>query len=62
MGSAGTLVVGIILVILGVILRWNLIDWVIDTAGLIILIVGIILIVFGLFHIFADGKKGESGY
>ena len=62
MGSAGTLVVGIILVILGVILRWNLIDWVIDTAGLIILIVGIILIVFGLFHIFAGGKKGDSGY
>lgn len=62
MGSAGTLVVGIILVILGVILRWNLIDWVIDTAGLIILIVGIILIVFGLFHLFAGGKKGEGGY
>lgn len=62
MGNAGTLIVGIILVILGVILRWNLIDWVIDTAGLIILIVGIILIVFGLFHIFAGGSKGESGY
>ena len=62
MGNAGTLIVGIILVILGVILRWNLIDWVIDTAGLIILIVGIILIVFGLFHVFAGGSKGESGY
>lgn len=62
MGNAGTLIVGIILVILGVILRGNLIDWVIDIMGWIVLVIGVLLIVFGLFHLFAGGKKGESGY
>ena len=62
MGNAGTLIVGIILVILGAFLLSGIIDFLIDMAGWIILIIGAIIIVFGLFHVFAGGSKGESGY
>ena len=61
MGNAGTLIVGFLLVILGAVLMSGIIDFLIDMAGLIILIIGVIIVVFGLFHVFAGGK-GESGY
>lgn len=62
MGNAGTLIVGIILVILGAFLLTGIVDFLIDMMGWIVLIIGVLLIVFGLFHLFAGGKKGESGY
>lgn len=62
MGNAGTLIVGFLLVIFGAILMSGIIDFLIDMAGLIILIIGVIIVLFGLFHVFAGGNSGESGY
>ncbi len=50
---------GIALVILGAILRWNLIDWLIDATGFILLVIGAILIIVGLFKMIAGGSKGN---
>jgi len=62
LGNSGSLVAGIILVILGVVLRWDLIDWLIDLSGLILLIIGIILVVISLIQMFGGKKSGSSDY
>ncbi len=59
MERIGMLGIGVILVILGVVLRWNLIDFLVDLTGLILLIVGIILIVLGLIKMFS-GNSGSD--
>ena len=46
-GGFGLLISGIILVILGAVLRWDLIDWLIDTTGLILILIGVLLLIIG---------------
>ena len=59
MDRIGMLGVGVILVILGIILRWNLIDWLIDLSGLILLVVGVVLIVLGLIKMFTGSSQTD---
>ncbi|MCY4529783.1 MAG: hypothetical protein OXD46_12220 [Chloroflexi bacterium] len=60
MERIGMLGIGVILVILGIILRWNLIDFLVDLTGLILLVVGVVLIVLGLIKMFSG--KSQTGY
>ncbi len=60
MERIGMLGIGVILVILGIILRWNLIDFLVDLTGLILLVVGVVLIVLGLIKMFSG--KSETDY
>ena len=60
MDKIGMLGIGVILVILGIILRWNLIDFLVDLTGLILLVVGVVLIVLGLIKMFSG--KSETDY
>ena len=60
MERIGMLGIGVILVILGVVLRWNLIDFLVDLTGLILLVVGVVLIVLGLFKMFTG--KSQTDY
>ena len=46
-GGFGLLISGIVLVILGAVLRWDLIDWLIDTTGLILILIGVVLLIIG---------------
>jgi hypothetical protein len=62
MDRIGMLGVGVILVILGIILRWNLIDWLIDLSGLILLVVGVVLIVLGLIKMFTGSGSSQTDY
>ena len=48
--------------IVGIVLRWDLIDWLIDAAGLVLIIVGIILIVIGVVQAFSGGGRKSGGY
>lgn len=59
MEKIGMLGIGVILVILGVVLRWNLIDFLVDLTGLILLIVGIVLIVLGLIKLFSGNSSSD---
>ena len=43
LGGSGLIVAAIILIFLGLVLRWDLIKWLIDLTGLILIIVGILL-------------------
>ena len=60
MDRIGMLGIGVILVILGIVLRWNLIDFLVDLTGLILLVVGVVLIVLGLIKMFTG--KSETDY
>ena len=60
MERIGMLGVGVILVILGIVLRWNLIDFLVDLTGLILLVVGVVLVVLGLIKMFTG--KSETDY
>jgi len=57
LGRLSTVATGIILVILGVILRWDLVDWLIDVAGLLLIIIGVILIIFRLVTFLIGNKR-----
>ena len=58
-GGFGLLVAGIVLVILGLILRWDLIDWLINQTGMIMILIGIVLGIIGLVQMMS-GNKGTS--
>ena len=53
-GGGGLIIAGVVLAFLGLILRWNLIDWLIDFTGLLLIIIGIVLAVFGLIQLFTS--------
>jgi len=52
--GGGLLTFGGVLAVLGIILRWDLIDWLIDLTGLILIVLGIILIIGGLLQKFKN--------
>ena len=52
--GGGLLTFGGVLALLGIILRWDLIDWLIDLTGLILIVLGIILIIGGLLKKFKN--------
>ena len=56
LGGGGLIIAGVVLAFLGLVLRWNLIDWLIDFTGLLLIIIGIVLGVFGLIQIFTSRK------
>jgi len=57
-GGFGLLMAAVVLVILGAVLRWDLIDWLIDTTGLILILIGIVLGIIGLVQMMSN--KGTS--
>ena len=57
-GGFGLLMAAVVLVILGAVLRWDLIDWLIDTTGLILILIGIVLGIIGLAQMMSN--KGTS--
>ena len=60
LGGSGLLIAGIVLLLLGLILRWDLIDWLIDLTGLILIVLGVILVVWGAIQMFTGGGRGSS--
>ena len=60
--GAGFFVVGAVLIILGVILRWDLIDWLIDATGFLLIVMGAIAGIIGLIQLFSGGGERSSDY
>ena len=56
LGGGGLIAAGVILVFLGLVLRLGIIDWLIDFTGLLLIIIGIVLGVFGLIQVFSSRK------
>lgn len=60
-GGGGLILVGIVLVFLGVLLQSNLIEWLLDIIGLVIIIAGVVMGIVGLVRMFSGGGD-SSGY
>ncbi len=61
--GGGLVFVGVFLLVIGVILRWDLIDWLIDAAGMVLIILGAIIGVIGLVQMFTGGdRKGYEDF
>ena len=52
--------VGLVMLILGIVLRWDLIDWLIDTTGLVLIVIGAIIGIIGLVQMFTGGGERSS--
>ena len=59
--GGGFLMVGAMFVVAGVLLRWDLVDWIIDTAGLLLIVVGAVVGIIGLIKLFSGGGGGGGG-
>ena len=60
--GAGFFVVGAVLIILGVILRWDLIAWLIDATGFLLILMGAVAGIIGLIQMFSGGGRQSSDY
>ena len=60
--GGGLLMAGILLIIVGIVLRWDLIDWLINATGLILIIIGVILGIIGLIQSFSGGGRRSSEF
>ena len=60
--GAGFLVVGAVLFTLGIILRLDLIDWLIDATGFVLIVIGAIAGIFGLIQVFSGRGQRSSEY
>ena len=61
-GKSSLIVIGVIILIAGFLLRSNLIEWLLDAMGLILIIVGIIVVVVGLVSLVTGRKSGSGGF
>ena len=61
-GAGGWLVVGVILLVLGFLIRSTLFDWLIDATGFILIVVGIIAIIIGLVTMITGSKRRSGNY
>ncbi len=61
-GNIGTFGIGIILLVLGFILKSRLIEWLLDLSGWVLMIVGIILVVVSVIQFFSGNKSSGSNY
>ena len=57
--GGGLVIVGVFLLVVGVILRWDLIDWLIDASGFVLIILGAIVGIVGLVQMFTGGGRRE---
>ena len=60
--GSGLLMAGVLLLIVGIVLRWDLIDWLIDASGLILIVIGVILGIIGLIQTFSGGGQKSSEF
>ena len=58
--GGGLAIAGGVLVFAGVLLRWDLVDWIIDTAGFLLIIVGAVIGIVGLIKMFSGGGQSSS--
>jgi hypothetical protein len=61
-GTGGWFIIGIILVVLGLLLRSGLIQWLLNAIGMILIVVGIVAVLVGVVSMIAGGRRRSSGF
>ena len=60
--GVGLVLAGILLVVLGALIRSGFLEWLLDIIGFVIIAGGVIVGVVGLIKMFSGGGGGESEY
>ncbi|MCH7745001.1 MAG: hypothetical protein IIB15_06765 [Chloroflexi bacterium] len=61
-GGSGLIVVAILLVLLGLVLRLGIIDWLIDVTGFLLILIGVVMGIVGLVQLFSGKGKSSSSF
>ena len=61
-GGFGILFIGVSLVIVGWLVKSNILEWLLDVIGVIIIIAGVILGIVGIVKMFSGGDGGSSDF
>lgn len=62
MGGFGILFIGVSLVIVGWLVQSNILEWLLDVIGVIIIVAGVILGIVGIVKMFSGGDGGSSDF
>ncbi len=60
LGGSGLIVFGVALFVMGLVLRWDLIDWLIDAVGLLFLLAGAGVGIAGIVRVFFGRKTASA--
>ena len=58
--AGGLFATAVLLLVVGVVLRWELVDWLIDAVGFLFIIAGLGVGAVGLFRLMSGRKSGYS--
>ncbi len=58
----GLFVVGVFLLFLGWLVQSNIVEWLLDILGIIIIIAGVIVIIVAIVTLFTGRNKSSRGY
>ena len=61
-GGSGLIVVAILLVLLGLVLRLGIIDWLIDVTGVLLILIGVVSGIVGLVQLFSGQGTSSSSF
>ena len=59
-GAGGLILVAVVMLAIGVVLRWDLIDWMIDIVGFLFIVGGLVTGVVGILKLFLGGGRREA--
>ena len=58
MGKSSLTLIGIVLIIIGALLKSGLIQWLLDFMGIILVIIGVIVLIVGLVQMITGRSRG----
>jgi len=62
LSGAGLIIVGAFLLAVGIVLRWDLIDWLIDAVGFLFLLAGLGVGIAGIFKLLFRKEARSSSF
>ena len=62
LGKGGLVIIGGILLVVGFLLQSNLIEWLLDLMGTVLIVIGIIVVIIGLVSMVVGRKGGAQGF
>ncbi len=62
LGGGGILIAGVFLIFMGWLIQSDLLEWLLNILGFVVIVAGIILGIYGLVQMFTGDKSGASDY
>ena len=60
LNGGGLILLGVVLIVAGAFLRWDLIDWLIDVMGFLLILTGAGLGIAGIVKLFSGGQTESA--